>query len=326
LNNYPKISIVTPSFNQGQYIEQTICSVLDQGYPNLEYFIIDGGSTDNTVEVIKKYESSLTYWVSEPDRGQSDAINKGLKYCTGDIFNWINSDDWYEPNIFFDIANVFNSDRDIISVSGIENHLYPDGSVQMHQGTYLKPILEQTIEMCEITQPSTFHRLDVIKSVNALSDQLHYIMDGELWTKILLKYGTSGFRKIQKPLVNFRIHESSKTYSNTVVNNFAIERASILSSLQKSINLPDFFILNYLSFKFPNHKTISLNAKWIFNPLIISQRQLRIYFIQTILVHQLIIKDRIGVTSGLSLLIKERAFDLFFFKSALKYFKLLFKS
>jgi hypothetical protein len=204
--------------------------------------------------------------------------------------------------------------------------LYPDGSVQMHQGTYLKPILEQTIEMCEITQPSTFHRLDVIKSVNALSDQLHYIMDGELWTKILLKYGTSGFRKIQKPLVNFRIHESSKTYSNTVVNNFAIERASILSSLQKSINLPDFFILNYLSFKFPNHKTISLNTKWIFNPLIISQRQLRIYFIQTILVHQLIIKDRIGVTSGLSLLIKERAFDLFFFKSALKYFKLLFKS
>ena len=92
--SYPKISIVTPSFNQGKYIEQTIQSVLTQNYPNLEYIIIDGGSTDKTVDIIKKYEQQLSYWVTEPDKGQTDAINKGFAKCTGEIFNWINSDDF----------------------------------------------------------------------------------------------------------------------------------------------------------------------------------------------------------------------------------------
>ena len=91
--SWPRISIVTPSFNQGRFIEETIRSVLLQGYPNLEYFVIDGGSTDNSVEVIKKYSPWLTYWVSEPDRGQSDAINRGLKMASGDFATWINSDE-----------------------------------------------------------------------------------------------------------------------------------------------------------------------------------------------------------------------------------------
>ena len=92
--SYPKISIVTPSFNQGQYIEQTILSVIGQDYPNLEYIIIDGGSSDNTVEIIKKYADKIIYWISDPDNGQSDALNKGLAKCTGEIFNWINSEDY----------------------------------------------------------------------------------------------------------------------------------------------------------------------------------------------------------------------------------------
>ena len=96
--NYPRISIVTPSYNQGQFIEQTIRSVLLQNYPNLEYIIIDGGSTDNTVETIEKYEQYITYWVSEPDRGQSHAINKGFARCTGEIMAWLNSDDLYLPS------------------------------------------------------------------------------------------------------------------------------------------------------------------------------------------------------------------------------------
>jgi glycosyltransferase involved in cell wall biosynthesis len=91
----PKISIVTPSFNQGMFLEKTILSVLEQGYPNLEYIIIDGGSSDNSVEIIKKYEKHLAYWESEPDQGQSHAINKGFERATGEIFGWLNSDDWY---------------------------------------------------------------------------------------------------------------------------------------------------------------------------------------------------------------------------------------
>ena len=101
---WPKISIVTPSYNQGQYLEETIRSVLLQGYPNLEYLIIDGGSTDNSVEIIHKYEPWLHYWISEPDNGQSEAINKGFSKATGDILNFINSDDFLHPRAFEVIA------------------------------------------------------------------------------------------------------------------------------------------------------------------------------------------------------------------------------
>ena len=97
-SEWPRISIVTPSYNQGQFIEETIRSVLLQGYPNLEYIIIDGGSTDNSVEIIRKYEPWLTYWVSQPDKGQTDAIQKGFNLSTGVVWNWLNSDDLLEPN------------------------------------------------------------------------------------------------------------------------------------------------------------------------------------------------------------------------------------
>ena len=107
MSELPRISIVTPSYNQGRFIEETIQSVLGQGYPNVEYIIIDGGSTDNTVEIIRKYAKHLTYWVSEPDRGQSHAINKGLARCTGDLFGWINSDDVLMPGALEVVAEAW---------------------------------------------------------------------------------------------------------------------------------------------------------------------------------------------------------------------------
>ena len=113
---WPKISVVTPSFNQGQFIEETIRSVLLQGYPNLEYIIIDGGSTDNTLEVIRKYEPWLTYWVSEPDRGQSHAINKGIGKAMGEILFWLNSDDLVLPSVFFRIAKMFRIHLDVLLI------------------------------------------------------------------------------------------------------------------------------------------------------------------------------------------------------------------
>ena len=110
--NLPKISIITPSFNQGQFIEETIRSVLLQGYSNLEYIIIDGGSTDDTLEIIEKYSDFITYWISEPDEGQSHAINKGLAKATGEVFNWLNSDDYYLPNALLSLGQYFADHKD----------------------------------------------------------------------------------------------------------------------------------------------------------------------------------------------------------------------
>ena len=116
---YPKISIVTPSFNQAEFLEKTICSVLSQNYPNLEYIIIDGGSTDGSVEIIKKYADRLTYWVSEKDNGQYHAINNGFLHTTGDIMGWINSSDIYFPWTLQTIAEIFNSNQAVHWLSGM---------------------------------------------------------------------------------------------------------------------------------------------------------------------------------------------------------------
>jgi glycosyltransferase involved in cell wall biosynthesis len=105
--NLPKISIITPNYNGGEYLEETIQSILTQNYPNLEYIIIDGGSTDNSVEIIKKYEDQLSFWVSEPDKGLYDAIQKGFDKSSGEIMAWLNSDDLYHKNAFFTVVEIF---------------------------------------------------------------------------------------------------------------------------------------------------------------------------------------------------------------------------
>src|SRR4051794_29425295 len=105
--NYPKISVITPSFNQAPFLEETILSIINQDYPNLEYIVIDGGSTDKSVDIIRKYEEKITFWVSEKDNGQSEAINKGFEKATGDIVCWINSDDILLPHALIKVANFF---------------------------------------------------------------------------------------------------------------------------------------------------------------------------------------------------------------------------
>lgn len=315
---WPKISIVTPSFNQGKFIEETIRSVLLQNYPNLEYIIIDGGSTDETVAIIKRYAQWISCWVSEPDEGQSDAINKGIKKCTGEIFNWLNSDDWYMPGALYEVANAFIADRKLQIVSGHENHIGLNGEILFHEGTFLTSSLEKTIELCEVAQPSTFFKFNAIKEIGGVSEDLHYIMDGEIWVKLLLLCGQDKFKKIQQVLVNFRLHEKSKTTSNTIVNNFLFERSSIIIDLQRFTGVPENIIKYYIEEVYKSPKIYPLNRAWKINECIISKRKLRIYFIQKFVLKQFIEKKTGQAYGGMKKLIKERAFDLFLLKSFAK--------
>lgn len=218
---------MTPSFNQGHFLEETICSVLDQGYPNLEYIIIDGGSTDNSVEVIRKYQKHLSYWISEADQGQSDAINKGLAYCTGEVFNWLNSDDLLMPDSLRIISEYFESDEKLQVLSGKELH-FGDGAEKLKYGTKIYPSLEQNIFHSVFYQPSTFWRTSIVKELE-IHQSLHYLMDTYLWVLYLLKFGPDHVLKIDDTLAKFRFHNNSKSVDQAGL--FAKDRWSIRVAL-----------------------------------------------------------------------------------------------
>ncbi|MEO6882860.1 MAG: glycosyltransferase family 2 protein [Bacteroidia bacterium] len=235
-NIFPKISIVTPSFNQGEFLEETILSVLEQNYPNLEYIIIDGGSTDNSVEIIKKYEKKLAYWVSEKDRGQSHAINKGLQKCTGEIFNWLNSDDCYLSNTLRKVAEGF-ANKNTFLLCGKSNLFKINSENLIAEGTFFDPNdFAKTLAVLHIEQPSTFFRMSAVKKMGELSERLHFVMDKEWWLTYLLNFGTGNSVKTNTVFVNFRYHKKSKTVLHS--DQFYNEHASILHSiaLQKNKN------------------------------------------------------------------------------------------
>lgn len=211
---WPKISLVTPSFNQGQFIEETIRSVLLQGYPKLEYIIIDGGSTDNTLDIIKKYEPWLTYWVSEPDRGQSHAINKGIEKATGEILLWLNSDDLVLPGVFALIAQKFHEHPCVSLVSGQAKQIDKDGNVIGDLQSYYTNWEELlTNPRNSIRQISTFFSRELFNDHGLLNEDLFISMDKELLVR---------FTRCAPPLViddyvsAFRVHENSKTASQLI--------------------------------------------------------------------------------------------------------------
>lgn len=232
---FPKISIVTPSFNQGGFLEQTIRSVLDQNYPDLEYIIIDGGSTDNSVEIIKKYEKHLSYWVSEKDSGQSEAINKGIARCTGDVFNWLNSDDFFSPGLLHEVGSLFASGADVVT-GKIRIH-YPDGSSVLTAEFPPSPDLARTVASNVYVQQCTFFKTQFMKQVHGVNPILHYSMDLELWLKYLLMNGLSGVRYNEKIIGDFRIHDTSKTFlsDNNFFNDWIKIYVSIRSIYDSSI-------------------------------------------------------------------------------------------
>lgn len=206
---FPLISIITPSLNQGMYIEENIKSVIDQKYPNFEHIIIDGGSTDGTIDILKKYNHLV--WVSEKDGGQSEAINKGFKRARGEIIGWVNSDDCYEPGAFFAVVAeldrvhgkyIVSGDCSVIDGRG-DRVGYCKGRFSDHED-----LIKYWDRDYTIPQPSVFFYRDILDEFGYLDEKLHYGMDYEFWLRISKH---CKIHYIEKPLAKMRVHGRAKS-------------------------------------------------------------------------------------------------------------------
>ncbi len=208
----PRVTIVTPSYNQAQFLEQTIQSVLGQEYPNLEYFIVDGASTDGSVEIIQHYADRLSWWVSEKDHGQSEAINKGFARATGDIIGWLNSDDLYQPGAIAAAVEAFQAHpevglvySDVLAIDG-DNHVLN----LMRCGDWG---LDELMSFHTLNQPGVFMKRSVLEQAGYYLDpSYHYLLDTQLWLR-LAQFAPMVY--IRKTLAAGRFHPKAKNLSAT---------------------------------------------------------------------------------------------------------------
>jgi glycosyltransferase involved in cell wall biosynthesis len=208
----PKLTVITPSYNQGAFIERTIRSILDQGYENLEYLIVDGGSTDETVEIIERYADRIAWWVSEPDDGQTDALNKGLRRATGDIVAYINSDDYYLPGAFDHVVRAFEEQPEARWVVGACRFVNADDSLR----NVWTPELPQQrrhwwmLNPWGVPQPSSFWRRDLFTELGLFREDMHYVFD----TEHALRCAYAGYMPalIDAELSVRVIHEEAKSW------------------------------------------------------------------------------------------------------------------
>jgi len=218
---FPKISIVTPNFNGGKYLEETIKSILNQDYPNLEYIIVDGGSSDRSIEIIKEHESRLTYWVSEPDNGLYDALNKGFSKTNGEIMGWLNSDDMLHPKSLFTLAEIFSLNH-VEWIQGMHSWFDEEGRVFRVENVRLKSKYNYLLKDYHsgfspfIQQESTYWKRTLWERAGGfISTQYKIAGDFELWMRFF-KHGEmklthsliGGFRRTgdQYSVQNFQLY------------------------------------------------------------------------------------------------------------------------
>lgn len=213
MDEWPLITVVTPSMNQGPFLEATIRSVLSQGYPNLEYFVVDGGSTDESVDIIRRYADQLAWWVSEKDAGQTDAILKGFSRSRGTVMNWLNSDDQLRPGALFAVARAF-SDKHSDLIAGRDRHfkVEPEAPESIFQpaGYAFPGCLRFWDGNFRYHQPSTFFTRSAYERAGGLDRTLHFTMDYDLYCRILSDEGCRVLY-LETELSAFRLHDGAKT-------------------------------------------------------------------------------------------------------------------
>lgn len=221
-----RLSIITPSYQQAPYLEECIRSVREQG-GDVEHIVVDGGSTDGSKAIIEQHADQLRWWCSEKDKGQSDAINKGLAQASGAAFTWVNSDDALLPGAIAHVQRAFAADPELLVFGGQVTHRDAKGerifdrlNSTVDQQLFADPV---------INQPATWYRLDVVKEIGGVDPALRYVMDVELWWQVLLRHGTDHLRFERVPLAMFRLHDESKTV--TQHSGFLREMGTILHGL-----------------------------------------------------------------------------------------------
>ena len=208
MTELPLVSIVTPSLNQGRFIEDAIKSVLGQDYPRIEYLVVDGGSTDDTLSVLGRFDGALR-WTSEPDRGQGSAINKGFRLASGEILGWLNSDDLYEPQAVSAAVAYLREHPDEAMVYGDATHVDAEGK-EIGPCSYVeKPDLQRLIhEVDYIVQPAAFFRRSAFEAVGGVDESLHWALDYDLWLKIARRFP---FAYVPRKLARYRLTGENKT-------------------------------------------------------------------------------------------------------------------
>lgn len=240
----PDFSVITPVLNQASTIEKCIESVASQKL-DVQHIIIDGGSSDGTVDIIRKHEEKLAFWVSEPDLGQSHAINKGLKRATGTWFNWLNADDQLTEHALQTVLQTAKSDTQV--VVGKCKHVNTDGETVAEGSARIWDSLEATLGNYSMGQPSVFYRTETVKQLGGLNENLHLCLDMDLWFRFLLKFGQERIQTTDAILSEFLVHEGGK--SSSQLEKMRAEKYGIYHALLSDFELPE--VIQLFISKFP---------------------------------------------------------------------------